>query len=390
MTNQIMIDSINKLCQNNKFELRNSNTLKTIRYFSQDSRKIEKNDVYVAIKGESNDGHAFIDSAIQKKASLIISEKELDINTAYIFCDNSISCLQELAKIYRKAHAAQFIGLTGSSGKTSTKELLLSVLKEQYKVASTIGNYNNHIGLPLSILNIPADIEIAVIELGTNHPGEIKFLTEILDPDLAVITNIGLGHIGNYGSIDDLAFEKTDLFRSSREDCKLFINLDDERLKNYKDQRPNVFFSLESTIQNLQSDQIGKYSFTLEGESIHLDLLGKHQVLNAVLVINLAKELGLSAGKIKIGLEKAKAVSGRMEGLQLGNYYVINDAYNANPSSMTKALEYLVDLEAKNKIAILGDMGELGADSIQYHQTIIDQFSHSNILEFLLFGNLFF
>ena len=389
MHNQLLVESINMLCNNERYELQNSESLRNITAVSQDSRKIKENDIYVAIKGEQHDGHDFIGSALDNGASLIISEKELQINRPYLRCDDSIKCIQDLAKIYRKAHLAQFIGLTGTNGKTSTKEMMASVFSESFNVASTIGNYNNHIGLPLSLLNLKEDIEIAIMEIGTNHPGEIKFLTEILDPDYALITNIGYGHIGNFESIEELVEEKTDLFRYSKQSCKLFINQDDRYLKSYKDQHPYVYFSFQNDIIDPRSNNIGQYSFQLENEVIKLNLLGKHQLQNAAAVLAVVKCLGLTTSQIKKGFEKARAVQGRMEGILIDPLYIINDAYNANPSSMRKALDYLVDLKNKNKVAILGDMGELGDSELQFHQDIIDDYEKTDIREFILYGDIF-
>ncbi|MCB0279224.1 MAG: UDP-N-acetylmuramoyl-tripeptide--D-alanyl-D-alanine ligase [Calditrichaeota bacterium] len=387
----MLVESLRQTVQQLGLTIKNKDQLKSLGKISNDSRKIAKNDVYIAIVGERLDGHQFVDDKLTAHAALVICEHDLNLDIPYIICENSIQFIQTWSANYRKIHPATLIGLTGTNGKTSTKELLAHVISAKYKSYSTPGNYNNHIGLPLSLLNMPEDTELAVFEIGTNHPGEIPFLTRLLDPDLALITNIGFGHMQNFASFDDLIKEKTDIFREARPDITLFINVNDKSISSYQSQQKQVRFGVDTKADvEIKSGVFRdlKQHGSIDGMEFEIPLLGKHHLQNVAAAFAIGRYLKINDSHIAQQIATVKAVPGRMQLMQVNQYQIIHDAYNANPVSMRSALEALDQIQSDlQKVAILGDMLELGDESRLKHQEIIDYAESLAIDHIITFGN---
>ena len=387
----LLIKSLRETAQSLKLKIENDDQLIEMNHIRNDSRKISTNDVYIAIVGDRLDGHQFIDDEMLKNVSFLVSQQELNTETAHIVVNNSISFIQEWAKVYRNMHQAHFIGLTGTNGKTSTKEMLSHILSQQYQTYATPGNFNNHIGLPLSLLNMRENAEVGVFEIGTNHPGEIAFLTKILNPDSALITNIGFGHMQNFIDFQALVAEKTDLFRTSRPDTTLFINMNDDELSLYSSAQRAIKFGvdieadvrIESLVES-EFKQCGKF----DGQLFEIPLLGKHHLQNAAASIAIAQFLKMDSTKIIKSMSGLEAVPGRMQLIEIDDFLVIHDAYNANPVSMKSALDSISKLnENREKIVVLADMLELGEESLLKHQEIIDYAEDLDINHIVTFGN---
>jgi UDP-N-acetylmuramoyl-tripeptide--D-alanyl-D-alanine ligase len=358
---------------------------------SKDTRTIEKSEAYIAIKGENFDGHFFIENAIQKGASLIISEKKGNYKNPYVFCENSLEFIQKWANNYRNLVKTTFFALTGSNGKTTTKELIYTLLSEKYSVYRTPGNYNNDIGVPFTLLNMPENTEIAVVELGTNHPGEIGFLADILEPDYAFITSISAAHMEFFDSLEAVFEEKTSLFSRIKEENTIFINSADKYLQNYKSrhQKWTVGTKDSKTFVSYKGFKNGKMQIEIPNGEVSIDLLGKHHLTNIAGSVAVAEFFELSTEQIKVGLEKFQPVSGRMQWIEKKDFSFIDDAYNANPKSMRAALKFFESIETeKSKVAILGDMLELGNQSEREHQKIVNEFS-GKFEKTIFYGKIF-
>ena len=340
---------------------------------SIDSRTIKNNSIFIALKGDNFNGNLFWKEAINKGAKvLILDEKpnfeEENPKEAIIIVEDSKRALLELAKYYRKKLGIKVVGVTGSTGKTSTKDLIAAALSAKFKVYKTKGNYNNDIGLPLSILNIHDDVEIAVLEMGMNNANEIHRLAEIARPDIGVITNIGITHIENLKTQDNIFKAKMEICDFFQVDNVLIINGDDEYLRNIKNKNYKVVKTgLEGNNQIKARDIISledgmKFTFDVNNEAkeIKLPLLGIHSVYNCLLAIGVGVSLGVTLEEIEKGIENLETTSMRLEILKKGDITVINDCYNASPASMEAAIDVLSKREGRRKIAVLGYMAELG------------------------------
>jgi len=357
---------------------------------TQDSRKVERDDVYVAIQGERFDGNQFIEEAYERGASLIICSKRLDPLIPHIYYYDTVKFIQEWARRYRESHTAKIIGITGSNGKTTTKELIYNVLSDSYKCYRTPGNYNNHIGVPLTLLNMPGDIEYAVVEMGTNHVGEIPFLAELVKPTHSIVTNIGYSHMQNFKSVRELSEEKCSLFLHTSKDGHVFINKDDTHIRH---SHPNpitysVVKSSENQIKNIRFKQ-GFMVGSCNGKEIETHLLGKHLLHAVIVAFTIGKTVGIPLDKISERIKSFSGVEGRMEWIEKNNISYINDSYNANPTSTKAALKFLLDTNfGKKKIAVLGDMLELG-DAEEFKHEEILSFIEEKDVDVMLFGDIF-
>ena len=337
-----------------------------------DSRKIEDGYLFIPIKGARVDGHDFITQVMEKGALCTLSEKELpDASFPYILVDCCQKAMKAIAQHYRTALGIKVVGITGSVGKTSTKEMIASVLSQKYNVLKTAGNFNNEIGLPLTIFNIREEHEVAVLEMGINHFGEMHRLTKMAQPDICVITNIGLCHLEYLGDRDGILKAKTEMFDYMQPDAKIILNGDDDKLitvKEVKGQTPK-FFGLSTELDAYATD-IHSMSLKGIGCTLHLGdnsfdatipIPGQHMVYNALAGALVGQELGLTAEEIKAGIEALVPVSGRNNLIETDSLLILDDCYNANPVSMKASLDVLVTADTR-KVAILGDMFELGAD----------------------------
>lgn len=344
-----------------------------------DSRKIEKNYLFVAIKGERVDGHDFIPQVFEKGARVAISEKKLETEKPYILVKSSTEALKHLAEYYRSILDIKVVGITGSVGKTSTKEFIASVLSEKYNVLKTEGNFNNEIGLPLTVFNIRDSHQVAVLEMGISDFGEMTRLTKIARPDVCVITNIGLCHLENLGSRDGILKAKTEIFNYAGEHYYTVLNGDDDKLAGLKSQNENdiVFYGMEKE-QGIYAENIKLLG--IEGSEcsivtkngtipVHISIPGKHMIYNAMAAAAVGLVLGLNTDEIKAGIEKLENVGGRLNIIRNGKITIIDDCYNANPVSTKSSIDVL-EYGTGRKVAVLGDMFELGDNERKLHYDV--------------------
>lgn len=345
-----------------------------------DSRKVEEGFLFVALKGARVDGHTFIPQVMDKGALCSLSEQVLENATyPYILVTSCEQALKDLAEHYRKSLNIKVVGITGSVGKTSTKEMIASVLSQKYNVLKTAGNFNNEIGLPLTIFNIRKEHEIAVLEMGISDFGEMHRLAKIAQPDICVITNIGLCHLENLCDRDGVLKAKTEMFDYMQTDAKIVLNGDDDKLitvKEHHDYEP-IYFGLSTSHAAYAKDILSlslrgtKCTLVVAGESIqvHIPIPGRHMVYNALAGAVIGHELGLSSDEIKAGIETLVPVSGRNNLIETDRFLIIDDCYNANPISTKASLDVLATADTR-KVAILGDMFELGENEKQLHYEV--------------------
>jgi UDP-N-acetylmuramoyl-tripeptide--D-alanyl-D-alanine ligase len=362
--------------------------------FSQisiDSRKISSHDVFVAITGDVHDGHAFASDVVaQGVRGLVVNRNKMDHLPIADWKKNEIACiavtdttraLGDLAAFNLQRSQASVVAITGSNGKTTTRKLTAGVLARQYYTLATIGNLNNEIGLPLTLLSLESDHQWAVVELGTNNPGEIKRLTQICSPNIGVITNIGPAHLEGLGSLDGVMQEKGDLLKGLGPNGKAILNADDPRGMRLarKTEHEVILFGL-SDKATIRAEQIIEkdrgISFTLifkeENVSVDLNSPGRFMILNALAAAAVGYSLGLPSETVKAGLEGFTPVSGRMNILHMPNgIHIIDDTYNANPDSMKAALSTLQKMRAGGRgVFVAGDMLELGEQARALHTKV--------------------
>ncbi|MDB4714637.1 UDP-N-acetylmuramoyl-tripeptide--D-alanyl-D-alanine ligase [Flavobacteriaceae bacterium] len=345
-----------------------------------DTRKIEKNALFFCLRGENFNGNKFAKEALQKGAAFVVIDDSgyFKENSQYILVEDCLKSLQELAKYHRLQFDIPVIGLTGSNGKTTTKELIYSVLSEQFNTTATFGNLNNHIGVPLTLLRINKNTEIALIEMGANHLKEIEFLCNITKPTHGYITNFGKAHLEGFGSIEGVIQGKSELYKSL-ENTKgtALINSEDKlQVRLTKNQAKQQFGNKEADIvitsNNYTTKDNNYLSVSFQSTIINSKLKGTYNYSNIKAAIAFGFIFDISLEKIKKGIEGYIPKNNRSQWLKTERNTVILDAYNANPSSMTVALESLLNSNTKNKILILGDMLELGDYAADEHQKIIE------------------
>lgn len=365
---------------------------------SIDTRTLNQDDLYIPIIGENFDGHKFIDSAIMKGAKAIFSEQGKFVKDDFpiIYVNDTTEALQEFSSKYRQSLDIKIIAITGSNGKTSTKDLISKILEEKYTVSKTIGNLNNHIGLPLTLLKFNKDTNIGVVEMGTDGFGQIEVLSKIARPDIAIITNIGDSHLEELKTKENIAKEKLHIIDYLAEDGVFYYNLDDPILtseykklnKNIRDISFGKDPKADYRLNIIESNNKGSL-FTLNDDFYNLTLIGKHQVYNASVAIAVAEEMGIEEDKIKHALLENEASSMRTELMNMNGFDILNDSYKSNPQSLLTALDTLSILDGyRNKIAILGDMLELGENEEELHRNIGRQIDPNNLDYLLLFGPL--
>ena len=341
---------------------------------SFDTREAMDDMIFVPLKGENTDGHNFLHEAMKCGATCVFSEIETYVDA--IMVKDAAQALKDLAEYYRSLFDVKVIGITGSNGKTSTKDMVAAVLSEKYTVVKTIGNFNNEIGLPTTIFNIDDDTDVVVLEMGMNHSGEISRLSKIARPDYAIITNIGVAHIENLGSQEGIFKAKSEILDFLAHDGKVYLCGDDNFLTRYRDRKNFIFYGygVRNTYRAHDIESSGmdssQYSVTLKGGEtleVYVPTPGKHMVLNSLAAVAIGEELGLTPSEIADGIKKFKSSGMRMNIIETnGGMRVIDDCYNASPDSVKAALEVLVQATG-NTIAILGDMLELGAQSYDMH-----------------------
>ena len=364
----------------------NPDMFKSIHHVSIDSRNIKKKTLFIAIKGERFDGHNFIDEVVKKGASaVIVNEKDnkklSEVEIPVITVKDTTIALGDIAKLWRIKLNATVIGITGSAGKTTTKEILATLLSEKFKVNKTVANNNNHVGVPLTILSTNEKHNVLVAELGTNHFGEIPYTSAIVSPDLAIITNIGDSHLEYLKNRKGVFTEKVALLKETiKRGGKVFINNDDKILKEFgKSVKNKITFALKEKANYKVSikgyDKLARPQIEIKNKknvfSTTLPISGEKNVLNFTAAYAIAKELGLTDSQIQKAVKKIKSYNKRLEIKNYTKLTLINDTYNANPDSMKSSLEILNKIESrKRKIAVLGDMFELGIESKAKHLDI--------------------
>lgn len=376
-------------------ELKKNTVLPDGLSFSIDSRSIRKDEVFIALKGDNFDGHDYIKEAFNKGASAAIAEHvpEGVYDKPVIKVRSTEKALRDLAQSWRNSFSdLKLVAITGSNGKTTTKEMTHSILSVSNNVLKNSGNFNNHIGLPLTLLKLEKAHNMCVLELGMNDFGEIRNLTEICIPDTGAITNIGRAHLEKLGSVDGVAKAKGELVENFGPDNTFCVNADDQRIMKIAEncRAKKIFFGLEykdsvlkiSDIEKLDLQSI-KFRIQVEGKSADTRIrgIGSHNIMNALCASTIAYSLGCGLHEIQAGLERYSPSQMRMEVIETPfNFSIINDSYNANPESVSKSIEELSTYKKDNKlIAILGDMLELGEASEREHENIGKKLSSSKI-----------
>jgi UDP-N-acetylmuramoyl-tripeptide--D-alanyl-D-alanine ligase len=379
-----------------------------------DSRDCPKDSIFLALKGESFDGNKFAASAIEKGcAYAIIDEPEYKQDDRFILVDNCLQTFKDLAREHRRQFDIPVIGITGTNGKTTTKELIAAVLQQKYNVLYTQGNFNNDVGVPKTLFRLTKEHEIAVIEMGASHPGDIKTLVETAEPTCGLITNVGKAHLQGFGSFEGVIKTKCELydFLRSRKDSLIFINADNEHLIDQIGEEEEIWLSPYSTDPEKQYNCISgeiiacdpflKFRWreplmVLEEEGrstkwhkVQTQLIGSYIIDNLLAAIAVGINFGVERKKICEALEKYVPSNNRSQMTVTAKNHLVVDAYNANPSSMQAALENFSLMQADHKMAILGQMGELGADSNKEHRQLVSYLEATGFDEIWLVGDNF-
>ena len=379
-----------------------------------DSRDCPKDSIFLALKGESFDGNKFAASAIEKGcAYAIIDEPEYKQDDRFILVDNCLQTFKDLAREHRRQFDIPVIGITGTNGKTTTKELIAAVLQQKYNVLYTQGNFNNDVGVPKTLFRLTKEHEIAVIEMGASHPGDIKTLVETAEPTCGLITNVGKAHLQGFGSFECVIKTKCELydFLRSRKDSLIFINADNEHLIDQIGEEEEIWLSPYSTDPEKQYNCISgeiiacdpflKFRWreplmVLEEEGrstkwhkVQTQLIGSYNIDNLLAAIAVGINFGVERKKICEALENYAPSNNRSQMTVTAKNHLVVDAYNANPSSMQAALENFSLMQADHKMAILGQMGELGADSNKEHRQLVSYLEATGFDEIWLVGDNF-
>jgi UDP-N-acetylmuramoyl-tripeptide--D-alanyl-D-alanine ligase len=347
-----------------------------------DTRKITEGCLFFALKGDNFNGNSFAEAALKAGAAFaIIDEKEFKLGEKYILVEDVLTTLQELANFHRKQFSIPFIGITGTNGKTTTKELINSVLSQRFRTYATQGNLNNHIGVPLTLLSVTSDTEIGIIEMGANHQKEIAFLCGLAEPTHGLITNVGKAHLEGFGGFEGVKKGKGELYDwLNKAEGTVFINRDNNLLLEMcleKSLKNIVFYgnSEDCLVQGtlVENDPFLTIDWTLKGEThrVKSNITGIYNLENILAAISIGAYFGLSAEQINMGISSYVPKNNRSQITKTEVNTLICDYYNANPSSMSVALDNFAALEATNKVIILGDMFELGDESVSEHRLVL-------------------
>lgn len=367
-----------------------------------DSRECPEGSIFFALKGASFNGNAFAGKALEQGcAYAVVDEKEVAEtgDSRYIVVDDSLSALQQLANYHRRKLGTRIVGVTGTNGKTTTKELLAAVLGEKYNVLYTEGNFNNHIGVPKTLLRLKPEHEMAVIEMGANHPGEIKTLVNIVEPDYGLITNVGKAHLAGFGSFEGVIRTKGELYDYLRDHGgKVFINSGDPILSEIAGSLVRIKYGISDVADAEVNGEVTVCDPYLNFRWRHEDgpwhnvsthIIGSYNIMNMLAAACVGLYFEVKPEQVDHALATYVPKNNRSELEITTHNSLIIDAYNANPTSMNAALTNFRDMKADNKMAILGDMGELGAVSNEEHQKVVDFLKDSGIEEVWLVGKEF-
>jgi UDP-N-acetylmuramoyl-tripeptide--D-alanyl-D-alanine ligase len=374
-----------------------------------DSRNLLEGGIFCALKGETFDGNDYAEEALKICKFAIVDRKELEYNKRCIVVEDSLKTLQGLANFHRKVVNPKVLAITGTNGKTTTKELVASVLGTKYKVHATVGNFNNHIGVPLTLLSMPKDVEMAVIEMGANKIGDIEELCNIAAPDFGIITNVGRAHLEGFGSFDGVKLTKGELYKYLYKNKGVaFVNADNSHLEEMDPPNDSVYYGTKG-FSHCEGRLMDNYSFLkfayisshdiaadddeldwdAEDRIITTNLFGEYNLENALAAVCVGIEFGVPEEKIKSSIEAYMPTNNRSQLIRTGRNIVLLDAYNANPTSMNTALEVFDKFDHEEKIVVLGDMLELGNASYREHHLIIAKLEGLNFEKVYLVGKEF-
>jgi UDP-N-acetylmuramoyl-tripeptide--D-alanyl-D-alanine ligase len=369
---------------------------------STDTRKLENGSLFFALKGDNFDANEFSESAIQGGCSFaIVDDEKRHDNSSIFLVENVLESLQQLAKYHRQQLKFPIIGITGSNGKTTNKELIHAVLSKKYNAFATKGNLNNHIGVPLTLLSLTHDHEIAIVEMGANHQGEIAMLCELSNPDYGLITNIGKAHLEGFGGIEGVKIGKSELYKHiSSSKGKIFINGDDDVLLELSNNLEKIYYGASEEFnvhgKSYSNSEFVEFKWNVNNQSVDNQLLvkthmfGQYNFINLLCAVCIGNYFAVSKNEINDALANYIPEMNRSQIKKTANNLVILDAYNANPSSMNLAIDNFNNQAFENKTAIIGDMLELGDYTYQEHEKVVLQLTKSKIKNVLFVGAHFF
>jgi len=360
-----------------------------------DTRKIIPNSFFVALKGERFDANTFANEALKNGASyVLIDNKEYYIDVRTILVEDCLTALQQLAKYHRAYLNIPIIALTGSNGKTTTKELINVVLSKKYTTNATIGNLNNHIGVPLTLLSFTSATQIGIVEMGANHQKEIEFLCEIAQPDYGYITNFGKAHLEGFGGVEGVIKGKSEMYNYLKaNNKKVFVNLDDAIQSDKTSAMDCITFGQNSDTASINIDHVIANPFVelqFHDLTVKSNLIGLYNANNISAAIAIGSYFSVEDVAIKEAIESYIPENNRSQLLTKNSNEILLDAYNANPSSMLVALQNFLQLDKSNKVIIIGDMFELGDESQSEHQSVINYLKSNESVECFFIGNDFY
>ncbi|MBT3444208.1 MAG: UDP-N-acetylmuramoyl-tripeptide--D-alanyl-D-alanine ligase [Flavobacteriaceae bacterium] len=361
-----------------------------------DSRKLIQNCFFIALRGENFDGNQFAETAIAQgaKYALVDRPEIAEKSDRLLLVDNTLESLQELAQYHRNKLKAKIIALTGSNGKTTTKELIMSVLGKKFDTKATKGNLNNHIGVPLTLLDFDQNTEIGIVEMGANHQKEIDFLCQLAQPDIGLITNFGEAHLEGFGGVEGVIKGKSELYKYlSQIKGTIILNIDDSIQSKWESYSPHYTFG-EDAKAYCRLEYLKRKSQPLaistEGKTIESQLFGEYNYSNIAVAVALGKFFDLNLEQIEEGISGYRPTNNRSQIIHKGTNKITLDAYNANPSSMKASITSFVNNREKKGVVILGDMFELGTQTASAHQEILNLVVETNVEDILVVGKYFF
>ncbi|MDG1291529.1 MAG: UDP-N-acetylmuramoyl-tripeptide--D-alanyl-D-alanine ligase [Flavobacteriaceae bacterium] len=361
-----------------------------------DSRKLTQNCFFIALRGDNFDGNQFAETAIAQgaKYALVDRPEIAKKSDRLLLVDNTLESLQELAQYHRNKLKAKIIALTGSNGKTTTKELIMSVLGKKFDTKATKGNLNNHIGVPLTLLDFDQNTEIGIVEMGANHQKEIDFLCQLAQPDIGLITNFGEAHLEGFGGVEGVIKGKSELYKYlSQTNGTIILNIDDSIQSKWESYSPHYTFG-EDAKADCRLEYLKRKSQPLaistKGKTIESQLFGEYNYSNIAVAVALGEFFDLNLEQIEEGISGYRPTNNRSQIIHKGTNKITLDAYNANPSSMKASITSFVDNREKKGIVILGDMFELGTQTASAHQEILNLVVGTNVEDILVVGKYFF
>ena len=347
-----------------------------VRGWSTDSRTIAEGDLFLALRGPNHDGNRYVAEALAKGAVAAVATEPRPSGSGLVLTvPDTQQALERLACWARSQWSGTVVGVTGSAGKTTTKDVIAQLLAVEFPVAKTVGNLNNHVGVPLSILRLDAGARVAVIEIGMNHPGEIRHLAAIAQPRIGVVTNVGLAHAGFFNSADEVALAKRELIEALPADGVAVLNADDPRVARFRDIHPGnvITFGLSQEVDvRPEAAEAGAMGvrFRLDGRDFESSLMGRHGLMNVLAGIAVARVFGISPARLTDAVRALAPAKMRGERIERGGVLILNDCYNSNPEAVRSMLDLLRATPARRRFAVLGEMLELGRWSEPMHRDV--------------------